>query len=244
MKFRSLFLGVMATAAVSAATLETGNTYGIIKLPVSTQNVMVAVPWVSCTDAAQNVTVDKLVLTKGLKSGDKLVINVNGTYKGWSLDADDGAWQPMASVTTVGSIEANPPNAETLARGQGFFLIRSVSTAVDLYLYGQLATTTSQEVSATAAAGTYTLLSNPTDSAKAISTFAAAGTQGDKIIVFAEGGNGQLEYSRDSTGWKMKTTESKFGATVTKWVACTATIAPGAGFWYYNAGNAAKNMAW
>jgi len=246
MKFGSLLLGLLATAAVSAGTVTGGNTFGIIKLSgITTTNTIVAVPWVNCTDAG-NVSVSNLVMTIGLKAGDKVVINDGGIYRGWQLNAPDGTWTPMTSVDATGVKTSDKASNQTLARGQGFFLMRGTGwdgNSFDLYLYGQVQKNAMTAVSA--AAGAYTLLSNPTDQSI---TYASIGTnnkgtptKGDVIITLKNDGDKQQRAVYNGTNWRVQKDSNGW----ISWEAADSkTIPAGGGFWYYNKGTEARSFKW
>ena len=188
---------VRATVATSAETI---NQFAVLKVDSSDRNTLVALPWKTLTPSATdpaNITAAQVVLPETLSAGDYLLY-YDGGFKGWVLS--NGAWTPIPSSTTVGTIKAAPATATELQRGQAIWVIRS-DTSKPIYLCGQYLATKGE--STVAAGGS--LLASPDVAAdftvsKTKITGAAAG---DQIAVPGAGANGLpkvFQYKNDAWG--------------------------------------------
>ena len=134
----------MASAAF-AATVTSGNTYGILALADATStNLIISVPWVDCADATQGTFVSNVVKTTNLSENDYIIRKSGSTYQGWKLlKADDNVLYWAPAVITDGNVTTTTEGADTarIARGDALWLHRSNPAASSpIYLFGQYST--------------------------------------------------------------------------------------------------------
>ncbi len=135
---------LIASVAAFATSVESSNTFGVLKIDVgaTTTEVVIPVPWaaVGTEDAAIKVT--DFVLATGRASGDALYIydaSAKG-YKVWQADGN-GNWEPENTVVISGDeiSRLNATAADTIARGQAAILVLKAAGANNkpVYLSGQ-----------------------------------------------------------------------------------------------------------
>ena len=236
------------------ATVPTTKYVGVQKTTRKAKKTIISVPWHSLADDA-NISVAELVMTSNLTEGDKLyVYNVTDKrYDVYTLNASK-KWEATAIYTIdekgqMSAESSGKPDGTTIARGSGVWLERQ-NTDTPIISYGQ-ATNTKQDTAM--AAGTkeepkWSLAAVPSTESVSLATIAApANSANDKVIVPTDGapkiftvkdGTWGYEESVDVVDrWGNKTggvrIERKTGA----------TLEPGTGFWYLNAGDA-KTVTW
>ena len=210
MKLRSLICVSAVAAAMSAAattTVNGANTF--CRLPVSSPyaSTIIALPFSGCGESQMQIYVTNLVMTANLTTGDTLLWkNASGTWLGWEFDGTKWA---AISTASQEAWNAGVPAAETaIPCGQACWLNRAnAATQPVFYLYGQVNTNLA---SATAYAGdgskpTFTLLGYPTEQGDLLIS-SLPGTDGDSVLVPADGGLGYKEYVHNDGAWKTKST--------------------------------------
>ena len=255
MKLRTLFsLGAaVCVASASAATLDSPNTYGILALPDNTStNLMISVPWVDCTDGAQNTLVSNVVKTTNLKAGDYLILKDGSTYNSWVLTgtAPNLHWTAQAVASSDAGVTTTPDaSGKRIARGMALWLHRAdPANSSPIYLFGQYSSTA---VTTTIAAGTTTMIANPGTEELKVSLLRNGGTytkftsgspaNGDKLMVNTA--SGYKTYTYNGSAWTKKITMDSTGLPtlpggqtpgITQSAAVTdADVIPaGKGFWY------------
>lgn len=237
---------VIASAVAVASTVQSSNTFGVLKLQASDgttkKQFFIGVPWeaVGASGAtAQKINPKDLVLTTGLKEGDLLIYYGTGDsagLKAWSLDADNGEWgtaQVASSVareiTTGGVLEAKVYPAagenDTVTRGEGLLL---ETKAQSVYLSGQYKSAAPSAVTVMPATSTikeaYTLIGNYSADTTMIIE-ASNPKSGDKIFVnnkvYVYNGTEWTTFSQPATEFEAPT-----------WSAADPVVAPGSGAWY------------
>ncbi len=256
MKLRTLFslgavVGITASAAASAATLDSPNTYGILALPDNTSSdLIISVPWVDCANASQNTFVSNVVKTTNLAAGDYLILKDGSTYNSWVLTgtAPNLHWTPVSYASTddpgPGVNTSDDASGKRIARGMALWLHRATpSTSTPIYLFGQYSTAAA---TTTITAGQTTMVANPGTSDLLISAITSKFTEGapangDKVMVNTA--TGYKTYTYNGSAWTHKTTSasslptlpgsSQQTAGVATSVAVTTNSIPaGKGFWY------------
>lgn len=257
MKLR-LMMGwcALAAAALGEESVVTGqNICGLMNVPSASQYTMIAVPWVTVGNSAEEATmkVANLVKTDTLTAGDETTAGdelyyYNGeTYFRWVLKTDSSggrAWTPTATTlkdAKGADVTITAPGADyALNRGKGLFLVRK-DTSAEIWLYGQYdASAVSVAVTAgTTSAPTYTMIANPnaTDYDLNGTDTKVTGAVGDQILL---GDGGLTLYTYKTDGWtKTTTTTVKMGnvdRTVKDDTTKGVTIPAGQGAWYVSKG--------
>lgn len=261
MNLRKLFsLGAaagMATAA-AAASLVSDNVYGILALADTTSpDLIIAVPWVDCTDASQGTFVSNVVKTTNLKAGDYIIRKSGDTYQSWVLSGTAPAlyWKPQVvadkGITTV----TDGADTARMARGDALWLHRAdPANSSPVYLFGQY---TSAAASTKIVAGSTTLVASPAASDLKVSDITSkisSVTKGDNVIVTTA--TGAMTYTYNGTAWTYKTTATdtslpalpggqSASLSVTVPVTDSNKIPAGTGFWYQSkAGSGEKTITW
>ncbi|MGN0853120.1 MAG: hypothetical protein ACI4Q3_07060 [Kiritimatiellia bacterium] len=233
------------------------NILGVLRVASSQTNTMVAVPWralASDPSAAVDVAVSNYVRTASLDAGDTFLAldSATGNYEAWDL-ADSGHWQKALTVTGAEVVEASEPDARTLARGQGFWLVRKNpldenEAARPFYLVGQFGP---EDVTTTVAGGTsdapgYTMLGLPGIASVKINDlpWGENPLANDVLTVPVEGRKAPLALTwRDGQwGYSKVAYDSEVGAIVTTRVT-DVEVPAGTAFWYARRG-AAFSFTW
>lgn len=263
MKFATLLsVSMLATTSVfGAATAESSNTFGVLRVDSKKAQTIVCVPWVatSATDG-QAIKVADIVKTANLTVGDKLYWYdpSKTSYSGWSLIDQNGikVWEP-ATVVSEGdiSVSAGADN-QTLARGNAIILVRQNpkdkdGNAVPFFLQGQYSAGAAES---TFAAGAFSLAAPGVASASGYDVNSASwtGVQPNDKLLFrkADGKNAELFWDGPENKWGVKTlTKADYlaGQREPTWKACEAserTIPSGCGAWYVNQGESSVSVQW
>ena len=187
-----------------------------------------------------DMVVSNLVKTATLTSGDKLYAFDGSNYECWELsDGSPKIWVKADKKFYVNDegqiVEGDTPSASdvTLAVGKGIWLSRQ-STSQPIYIYGRHS---ASKVS-TIAAGTTTLVGNPTQSSSPSSFVSFSGcAAGDKILVPTA--TVPKEYKYESGVWK--TWGGTYGIDR---VAENPAVVGGTGFWYVSKGSGTVTLNW
>lgn len=237
MKKILLPLAMLAASAALAVTVQTANTYGVIKLTklASEPQLVIACPWTAVGGGA--ISPAALVATTGLANGDHLFYYDGSAYKAWQLT--DGAW---TGVQTVADKNTGKPDASAPAEGfsvpQGAALIVQTS-ATDVYLTGQYSAIAESLSGPQLAQNAWNLIAPP-QSEKAeidINTDATwTGLKaGDEIVcnfkIYRWNGSAWTKEEIDNWGMKTRTSEG-------------VTIPRGQGAWYHSTGATAPTVTW
>lgn len=240
---------VCAAGLAMAASVESPNTFGVLKVSSTNTETVVSVPWEAV--GSGDVKVKDFVMTTNMSDNDMLYLYDNTgetpTYKAWILS--DGAWTGIATVkgengkTVTATADANA----TLARGQALIICRQnynggTAPAGEIYLYGQHNST--DVGTYTLAAGKATLFApvNTTSSVfylnKPDASEIASGTTvacvdtwtnpatGDTIRLQDKKGNSYI-VTYNNGSWKIPGTD----------ITAAAIIQPGMGAWYNSTGS-------
>lgn len=231
-----LFSAISAFAVVGVALAADSTQFGVLKVPSSAKDTIVAVPWLESGTGNQAVTVSNLVLTAGLQNGDTLKLFENGAYtQGWELK--NGAWEP-GTVTTGDNVKSQSGNDQTtISRGKAIMLTRPDSGRANcFYLMGKPSDASGEvTLGSPAEKGTtvFTLVAPPSVSATGVNslTWTGINSRCDALLVQQE--NGTLAtLSWNGTGWQTSDRRTD------------ATIPAGIGAWFTTRDTAAKKVAW
>lgn len=263
MKFATLLsVSMLATvSAFGAATAQSSNTFGVLRVDSKKAQTIVCVPWVatSATDG-QAIKVADIVKTANLTAGDKLYwYNPSEeSYSGWILTEKSGikVWEP-ATVVSEGSLSVSAgEDDQTLARGNAIILVRQnpkdeKDNAVPFFLQGQYS---SGAAKSTFAAGAFSLAAPGVASASGYDVNDATWTdvqENDKLsFTNADGKYVELSWGGATDKWGVKTlTKADYlaGKREPTWKACEAserTIPSGCGAWYVNQGKSPVSVQW
>jgi len=231
-----LFTAVSALALAAFADGVNSTEFGVLKVPSSAKETVVAVPWLQSGTGSASVKVADLVLTASFSEGDQLMFydGSQGQYTGgWVLKVDEtsGAlkWKGQAIVTTKGTIPAGSDETQ-IPRGSALMLKREVSTGAEFYIMGK---PTSGTGSQTMGAG-YSLVAPPSVSNTDVNEGVTWSNieAGDQLYVpTSDNKMITLTYrTGDNGGWGKVNPESH------KWEK-TGTINAGMGAWFKNNGS-------
>lgn len=268
MKFATLLsVSMLATTSVfGAATAESSNTFGVLRVDSKKAQTIVCVPWVatSATDDGQAIKVADIVKTANLTVGDKLYWYdpSKTSYSGWILeenaDTKIKTWT-AAQIAKEGADVAAAAGAtdQTLARGNAIILVRQnpkdeKDNAVPFFLQGQYS---AGVATSTFDAGAFSLAAPGVASASGYDVNDASwnGVQENDKLSFtnADGKYVELSWGGVDNKWGVKTlTKQEIinGIKVPTWKACAKdserTIPSGCGAWYNNQGTASVSVKW
>ena len=232
--------GTVAAAASALAAVTTTNTLCRIEVDGHSTETILSVPLIDVCGTDQSINITNLVMTTNLETGDALMYKDGDTWYAWVIAG--GKW--TAATTTVGGKSVTAPDSAAFSRGSGVWLVRGdTSKAKSVYLYGQCdARTTSTSFAAgTKASPVYTLMGHPKEVAFDPNSVTWTGcAQGDKLAFADASGNTKTLTYRTGKGW----CEVSEVNNVPTWVATTATIPAGQGFWYVSVGESAGSVTW
>lgn len=246
MKLSVIAASALATIAAFGAdvtSVETSNTFGVMKVTCSAQKVIVCTPWVKALTAG-DIAIKDLVMTAGLKDGDAIILHtgtsgkIGSGFKSWVLNG--GQWKGTAVTDVNGTTVAGVD--ETIMRGAGFWFVKkSFSEPYDLYLYGQDAT---EAVTSAIVANAYNLVANPKTTAVAITTLSGVTPAAGDTIQVPNGANPAKVYTYKNGAWgkSVKTPIGTTGQFTMTWKAVDdkEVIPAGQGFWYISKGGSGK----
>ena len=243
-------LAALASLATLATTVESSNTFGVLKLTSNDKETAICVPWVKVGTGA-SIDVDSLVLTSNLKAGDELYAfgkdssNNALTYK-WTLSAPSASWGD--SATTIGKDTegtATKSSEYTIDRGFGLLLVRKNSdwtsetlANTPIYLYGQHKVLTSEEKSTTCPVSTTkalsTLIAPPSTAEVDLNSVEFIGAVENDMIMTQLGTTYYYTYpvSDHVKGDELKWCKMSQSDDTINWVTTDVTIPAGRGAWY------------
>ena len=244
MKKSMIFLCLIAAGVAFADNTTTGaNTYGVLRVDSSAAETIVAVPWVGASsDGSASIQVADIVKTANLNNGDELYAYIGGEFKAWILN--DNTWTPQHIVNSDGPANTAGSASQTLTRGQAILLRRKAPIANCFYVFGQVASTSTAEL--TIAVGTpetpaYTLIAPPVDAEIAdlntiIEYKSGTPLTGDIIFVAASSGKSGLmtDYHWNGTEWGKYQRATTMGGSET--FVAGLSIPVGEGAWYVSKG--------
>lgn len=245
MKKTIAFICIAASTVALAASVESLNTFGVLKVTSDKKETALCVPWSAV--GSGNVKVKDFVMTsnltrstEGQTDGDWLLKYDGAAYKGWYLD-NTGAWKGFASSYTSGGVTTSFSSDEnaTLARGDSLILIRKANLTNDnnaIYLYGQYNG---------AFDGTLTMGADTTGNNERVTLFAMPNTSGSAFDLNDDGWtwSGVVASTNFKTRDKIRL-QAENGNTATfvykngQWIdpvtseVTGAKIKPGMGAWY------------
>jgi len=136
---------LIASVAAFATSVESSNTFGVLKIDVgaTAKEVVIPVPWAAVGTGDAAIKVTDFVLATGRASGDTLYIydaSAKG-YKVWQADGN-GNWALGNTVVINAGDEISrldATTADTIARGQAAILVLNEASANNnpVYLSGQ-----------------------------------------------------------------------------------------------------------
>lgn len=152
----------VASAVAVASTVESSNTFGVMKVYAPTNNqTILAVPWDAVGGGSAYIT--NLVLTTGLKPSTDTLLWYSPTekkYKGWTVSSDGKYWAEGIAVGENDPFTASGAETVCVARGQAVVLTRgeakdgATDTDKDYaFVYGQYNSAATGAVTINAKAG-------------------------------------------------------------------------------------------
>ena len=252
-----LSVPLISASVFAAATTQSSNTFGLLRVDSTQTQTIVCVPWVAASAADdQNIKVTDIVKTANLTIGDELYWydQTAAKYKAWCLVAgQSGAaptWEAATSVTTT-KVALDSAAAETaLARGDAFVLVRQNPTvngkANPIYLLGQVAKS-SEAVANVLPAGAYSLLAPPS---VADGTFdmnnATWVTPDAKDAIIIPEANVTLSWNpaEGAKKWGTYKMVLKNNQKQQIWNYEVAKVPAGCGAWYVSKGNSDVTVTW
>jgi len=228
-----LFTAVSALA-IGAAIAADSTQFGVLRVPSSTAQTIVAVPWAESSTDGSNVSVSNLVLTAGLTDGDELLYYKGGTgYESWVLSG--GQWTPGNNATENGVTKSKNASDQRIPPGKAIILKRQNPSSDGFCIMGK---PTTAAASMELPSGQYSLIAPPTVNADGWAINGAghwSGLQSAKeTLSIPNPTTGIMDtYRYIGSQWK----NTKTGAT-------DALIPVGTGAWFYSSGSGTKTVIW
>jgi len=228
-----LFTAVSALA-MGAAIAADSTQFGVLKVPSSTTNTIVSVPWLESGTGSDSVTVSNLVLTSGLSNGDTIKLFENGAYtKTWVLD--NGVWTGGNVVSGNNDVKQSGNDQTTIARGKAIMLTRTGNDlSKGFYIMGKPA---SAGVQVTLGSG-YSLVAPPSVAAVDVNTGITWNNidAKDKLMVPSISGTTMTTLSWVDPKGANNRKWCVFSQSQFKWEESQLKIPAGAGAWFINGG--------
>lgn len=130
----SLGCGLTAAACLAGVgdsiSVESSNTYGVMRINSTSKKTIVAIPWCACSaEDNQDIAVSNVIYTANLVAGDTIhVLNESNAFNTWRLDEGaDGVlyWRSICQVNGDGTATETPtPDGAGIKRGEALVLIR------------------------------------------------------------------------------------------------------------------------
>ena len=222
---------ITSACAWAESTVEGANTFGILRVDSSAAETIIAVPWLGASTSETSIKVTDVVKTANLNKDDELYYYDGSAYKCWKLDANK-EWQ---AAKIVGMGEAGD-NTTSLVRGNAIILKRNAPIAEAIYLYGQVASSGSVDITitqGTAATPAYTLLEPPNDTNTSLNSGTWSNVDANDMII-VDGVDNALRYNATEGKWGIRTIkgyDKQTGVTY-EWSYTSSTIPVGKGAWY------------
>ena len=259
-----LSVPLVSASVFAAATTQSSNTFGLLRVDSTQKQTIVCVPWVGSSANAtdQKIPVTDIVKTANLTVGDELYWYdpSAGSYKSWHLVAGaSGAapvWEATPTISENGAESGTPAVGTALARGEAFILIRQ-NPAVPFYLLGQVANS-SGNVENTLVAGAYSLLAPPIatsadsfdlndDSKVAWGTSGGQNKPNANDVIMIPDSDVTLSWNSDAGKWGTgkRAWDAEQKKIVFQWdEKPNAKIKSGCGAWYVNGGVSDVKVYW
>ena len=131
-------LTILATGAALASSVNSEQTFGVLKITSSAKETAISVPWISAGTSGETIKVKDFVKTSNLSKDDLLMVYdpSSSSFKCWVLSAKGGTWEATGTSYNGVNIPAGSAG-DTLQRGQALILVRNDTSDSNIYLYGQ-----------------------------------------------------------------------------------------------------------
>ena len=131
---------LIASVAAFATSVESSNTFGVLKIAAPIGQSIIPVPWENV--GGGDIVATNYVLSTGRSVGDKLYWYDSSlqtpAYKVWSISTSGGPWTPVTTYKiNEGLTSITPANGESIARGQAVILELQSGSTESVYLSGQ-----------------------------------------------------------------------------------------------------------
>lgn len=232
-------LSIFATTAAIASSVQSDNTFGVMKLNIGTDvgQTIIGVPWENV--GGGDINVNKIMLTNNLAIGDQLWYfnQVTTKYQVWELK--EGGWDAQ---DVLPENQEAVDDSKTVPRGSALIIYRKhEGSSGDIYLYGQYTETTATNTIATSSsAAVYSLIAptattGPTVDLNDGLDYVGAPLVGDQIIQGA-GTDKIYTYRKPTVGSTLKWCKSTWvqdgDGMIQQFVATGVTLPVGKGAWY------------
>lgn len=269
-----LSVPLISASVFAAATTQSSNTFGLLRVDSTQKQTFVCVPWVAASATGDSpIPITDIIKTANLTpsgngyEGDELhwYDPSKKSYKSWHLvPGESGAapvWEATTTISEKGGESGAPAAGTALSRGDAFVLVRQNPTddngaAIPFYLLGQVASTSGNVVN-TLPQGAYSLLAPPiATSADSFDlnddTKVTWGTsEGNKpnandVIIVPDSGV-TLNWNAATGKWGTgdRAWDSEQGQIVFQWDENPNTkVKSGCGAWYVNGGVSDVKVYW
>lgn len=258
-----LSVPLFSASVFAAATTQSSNTFGLLRVDSAQAQTIVCVPWVGSSASAtdRKIPVTDIVKTANLTpsdgsyDGDELhwYDPSAGSYKSWHLvPGESGAapvWEATTTVSETGADSGTSAAGTALARGDAFILVRKSPTddkggAKPFYLLGQVAKF-SEAVANKLSAGAYSLLAPPSVAGGTFDLNNATWVTPDaKDAIIIPGANVTLGWNESEEKWGTYKMVFKNGEEKEIWNYNVAKVPAGCGAWYVSKGKNVVTVTW
>ena len=263
-----LSVSLFSASVFVAATTQSSNTFGLLRVDSTQKQTIVCVPWVASSAADdQNIKVTDIVKTANLTVGDELYWydSAATNYKAWNLvpggEGKAPKWEAATSVTSAGVNPGTSAENTAVARGNAIILLRQNPTnelgrANSFFLIGQVAQVGNVENILPKAAvddsdrkiPVYSLLAPPF--ASSADTFDLNGTgvvwdmPNDEDVINIPDRKVTLSWNKTAQKWGVCIPTLNGPDIVLTWTYDSAVITSGCGAWYVNGGSSDVKVTW
>ena len=247
-----LSVSMLATgSAFAAATAESSNVFGVLRVDSPYVRTIVAVPWVAAGVEAGDIKVTDIVKTANLSENDELHYYNGSGFDSWRLNASR-EWVPANQVSENGGSGTSPDaDVQGLPRGGAILLIRpSATTDSYFFLQGQVGSGSVGSPSIATGSPTepaYSLIAPPSlkESALNVNTdITWLGVGANDCLYILQGGGKTVECKFKGSAWKVGSWASNGDGPKTLTWNDPPAIPVGTGFWYVSKTTTAPTIAW
>ncbi len=227
---------VCAVSAAMATSVESSNTFGVLKITSTNTETVVSVPWEAVGASDNPIKVKDFVMTTNMSAGDLLYLydSATGKYKGWILTVSEDvkSWAGLESITEMGGKTVEPGDNDALDRGQALIISRGGTPADSIYLYGQYNSNGVNSYTMTKGKATLFAPVNTTSSTFDLNTSGTWENVNSNDVIRLQTANGNaitLNWNLTEEKWGRKKGDGSF-------VYTRAVLQPGMGAWYVSNG--------
>jgi len=243
---KNLLTAVSAFAFAGMALADGIDTtqFGILAVPSSAAETIVAVPWLASGTGTDSVKVADLVLTDNLTVGDELKWYDSATrkYQNWILREKEESdktvkyWASAINVSGDAAKTSEDATKQGIERGQALILKRQSPIADTFYIKGKPTSDAAQTMTISSASGVYSLIAPPSLTNTLVNSLKWSGLKAGKDSLITTDSTGAFK----SYIWSGK----RWRSTGTDGAVNDLEVIKGTGVWFLSGSDDTKTVTW